>query len=230
MPASSDSISQQQYDQYTADWAALIHNGNDDALEQAFRVPRVGRITFLTFSIDQILALVSAAEVSHIKARFLLLPEAAGVARFSATLFATDATGERLSEYYIPTSAAATTTQPVKPSPGPSTRIPQAVALSWLTDWVAASLLTTALFTTPSGPLQGCSFEVSTFQDPLAAALPYAGQSLFFNLGLGTTESELAPELVVYINALGSRTQGSIRGLPTDDSFYDSSSRCPPST
>ena len=231
MPEYPDTIDQADYTQYTAAWATLLTSGSAEELAQAFELPGVGRITFLTFSLDQLLVLVSVAEVSHIKARLLLMPDALGVPRFGAALFATDADGGRLSDYYIPTPAAATATQTVEPAAGPSTSIPREQTLDWLTSWLTTTALTTTQFTTPYGPLQGSNFAVATFQDPLAAAPPYADQSLFFNLGLHTAGPGLAQTLapVVYISALTSRTQGTIEGIPIGGGFYDMAVPSPPS-
>ncbi len=228
-----DFITPEQYDQYTAAWAALIDSGDATALEQAFEAPGGARLNFLNFSLDQIVALVTAPGVRSIKARFLLMPSPASGSRFSVALFAADTpakdTSEPLTPYYIPTPAPATTTQTVEPAPGPSTQLPRAEAVRWLSDWANTTPqdFTTDIFTTDSGPLQGGNFEVSTFQDPLAAAPPYADKTLFLNLGL-IQDPEPTADLVVYIGALGSRTQGSIEGLPTGDDYYDGLGLCPP--
>lgn len=233
MPEYPDTITQAQYDEYTANWAALIESGNNDALRQAFQAPNGARFTFLNFSLDQVVALVTAPRVLSIKARFLLMPDSAGTPRFSAALFAADTpakdTSEPLTPYYIPTPAPATTTQPVEPAPGPSTQLPQTEAVRWLSDWANTKpeAFTTDIFATDSGPLHGCNFEVSTFQDPLAAAWPYADKTLFLNLGL-IHDPEPTSDLVVYIGALGSRAQGSVEGLPTDDEYFNGGKACPP--
>ena len=231
MPESQDAgfINQTQYNQYTAAWLELLNSGSDDALRLAFQAPSGARINFSIFSIDQILALVSAADVALIKARFLLMPDAAGQSRFSVALFAVDASGHRLTDYYIPTQAAASTTQAVIPSTEPSTEIPSEEALRWLTDWVAASALATALFATSHGPMHGYNFEVSTFQDPLAGGQPYDDKSLFLNCGLNTEAGATLLVLVVYVGLTGSRAQGSLAGIPEDGTFYDNGTSCPPS-
>lgn len=230
MPENPDFITEQQYHEYQDAWLALIKNADNEALREAFRAPQFDRLTFLPFSPDQIAALVATPGVGSIKARFLLLPESAAPPRFSVALFASDGgpdTADKcLSEYYIPTPAAATTAPRVEPSPGPDTKIPRSEAVQWLNDWLKAEL-TTEIFNTDFGPLQGGNFEVSTFQDPLAAAWPYADKSLFLNLGL-ISDPEPTSALVVYIAPLSSRTQGSMAGLPDDDSYYDGGQLCPP--
>jgi hypothetical protein len=231
MPENPAYITPTQYKQYAAAWKELIGGGNTDLLQQAFEAPNGARLNFLNFSLDQIVALVTTPDVRSIKARFLLMPDTAGVPRASLTLFAADTPAKddakSLSEYYIPTSAAATTTQTVEPAPGPDTSIPYARGVSWLTDWADTKDFTTEIFNTDVGPLQGLNFEVSTFQDPLAAAPPYADKSLFINLGL-IPDPEPTAALVVYIAALGSRTQGSVEGLPSDRTYYDKGDYCPP--
>jgi hypothetical protein len=226
-----DFITLDQYKQYTAAWEELIASRNNELLQQAFQAPTGARLNFLNFSLDQIVALVTMPGVHSIKARFILMPDAAGVSRASLTLFASDTPAKddakSLSEYYITTSAAATTTQTVEPAPGPDTKIPYEEAMRWLADWVRTNDFNTEIFTTDSGPLKGFNFEVSTFQDPLAAAPPYEDKSLFLNLGL-IQDPEPTAALVVYIAPLNSRTQGSIEGLPTDGDYYDQGDMCPP--
>ncbi len=226
----SESISPEQYETYSVAWRELIHSANDDELAQAFQTPASERSNFLTFSIDQIRALVSAVGAALIKARFLLMPDATGQARFSVTLFAVDAKGDPLSAYYIPTQLAATTAQAVESSDEPSTQITPAEALHWLTDWVEADALATAMFTTSHGPLHGYNFEVSTFKDPLAEAHPYDEKNLFLNCGLRTETEITLITLVVYISQIGSRVQGSLAGIPGDGPFYDTGLPCPPAT
>lgn len=226
MPEYPDFITEQQYLDYQQAWVNLIKQGDSAKLQAAFGLPGVERITFLTFSLDQIATLVTTPGVQSIKARFLLMPDG----RASLTLFASDEGPENvakcLSEYYIPTPAAATTAQEVEPSSGPDTRVSAAEAAQWLNDWVQNEL-TTEPFNTDSGPLKGCNFTVSTFQDPLAAAWPYADKTLFLNLGL-IPDPELTSVLVVYIAPLSSRQQGSTEGLPSAGRYYDKSVLCPP--
>lgn len=234
MPENPDFITPKQYRDYQAAWEELITQKDDDAFREAFRVADAPRLNFLNFSLDQVVALVTAPGVHSIKARFLLRPASEGLPRFSVALFASDtpahdADVEPLSPYYIPTAAAPTTTQAVEPAPGPDTKTPYVEAYQWLTEWVNTTTddFTTEIFNTDSGPLLGGNFEVSTLQDPLAAAPPYANKSLFLNLGL-MADPEPTAALVVYIAPLGSRMQGSVEGLPTGDVYYDHTSLCPP--
>lgn len=231
----ADSISQVQYDQYTTDWAKLVADG--EALAQAFQASGVERINFLTFSIDQISSLVNAPGVALIKARFLYVTDEAASPYFSTTLFALDADGKRLSDYYIPSLPGllpAAPAQPAGPAAGPDTRIARELALEWLTAWVNEEELVPSLFRTLNAPLKGYNFEVSTFEAPLAAAQPYAGKGLFLNLGLHQDPDSPEPhrmlDLVVYINRLDSRTQGTLAGLPNDESYYNSGMPCPPNS
>lgn len=230
----SGSISPEQYQDYADAWTALIASGNQDALTQAFQLPEVARLNFLTFSIDQVSKLVSAAGAHTIKARFLLLPSAADQPRFSATLFATDADNKCVSDYYVPTQALAAADTGVATALAESTKLSREIAVRWLTEWVNTPALLPACFITGHGPMHGYNFELSTFADPLAAAQPYEGKSLFLNLGLEALPDEPVADqvcnLVVYINLLNGRKQGSVAGLPNDDSFYNHGSACPPAS
>jgi hypothetical protein len=226
MPEYPDFITEQQYFDYQQAWVNLIKQGDDTKLQTAFALPGVERITFLTFSLDQIATLVTTPGAQSIKARFLLLPDG----RFSLTLFASDSgpdnVAKSLSPYYIPTPAAATTAPQVEPSEGPDTHISQSEAVTRLTAWLTDEL-TAETFNTDFGPLQGFNFTVSTFQDPLAAAWPYADKSLFLNLGV-IPDPEPTSSLVVYIAPLSSRRQGSVQGLPDGDGYYNGGGLCPP--
>jgi hypothetical protein len=225
-----DYITEKQYREYRDAWLYLIESADKEALQEAFRAPGFDRLTFLTFSLDQIAALVTTPDVRSIKARFLLRPESAAPPRFSLTLFASDGgpdTADKcLSKYYFPTPAASPTAPPIEPLSEPDTRIPRAEAVRWLTDWLTTNL-TTETFNTDIGPLRGANFEVSTFQNPLAAAWPYADKGLFLNLGL-IHDPEPTSALVVYIAPFSSRTQGTTEGLPDDDGYYDNGVLCPP--
>ena len=226
MPEYPDFITERQYLDYQQRWVNLIKEGDPTKLQAAFALPGVERITFLTFSLDQIAALVTTPGAQSIKARFLLMPDG----RFSLTLFASDGVADTndkcLSKYYIPTPAAATTAPQVEPSAGPDTHILRSEAVTRLTAWLADEL-TAEIFTTDFGPLTGCNFTVSAFQDPLAAAWPYADKSLFLNLG-AVPDPEPTSSLFVYIAPLSSRRQGSTEGLPDDGGYYNDAKLCPP--
>jgi hypothetical protein len=229
----ADFISQGDYDTYIDNWLALVASTDATALPQAFQVPEVNRINFLNFSIDQVTAL-TAPDVALIKARFLAIPDAADIMRFSTALFGLDADGKRLTEYYVPLppQAGPPTTQPTGSAAGAGTHITRKLTVEWLTAWDDTPT-TSALFNVlPNATLRGYNFEVSALKDPLAAAQPTAGKGLYLNLGLHQDpySPELAHtlDLVFYINTLGSRAQGTLAGLPEDESFYNAGMPCPP--
>jgi hypothetical protein len=229
----ADFISQGDYDTYIGNWLALVASTDATALPKAFQVPEVSRINFLNFSIDQVTAL-TAPDVALLKARFLAIPDDSKTMRFSTALFGLDADGKRLTEYYVPMppQAGGSTTEPTGSGTSPNPHITRKDALEWLTAWVDASAVTASLFSTPNGPLRGYNFGVSTLKDPLAAAQPTDGKGLFLNLGLhhDPTSPQIPQtlDLVLYINMLGSRTQGTLAGLPEDDSYYNGGHACPP--
>ena len=230
----ADFIDQAHYERYTNNWETLVKNHEADTLPQAFRATEAERINFLNFSIDQVTAL-TAPGITLIKARFLAIPDASNVMRFSTTLFGLNADGEHLTKYYIPIlppPASAPATQSAEPAAGSETHITRQLAVDWLTAWVDAKAIQPTQFDTPNGILHGYDFEVRTLKDPLAAAQPTDGKGLFLNLGLhqdlySPALAKIA-DLVVYINLLGSRTQGTLAGLPDDESFYNGGTPCPP--
>lgn len=230
----ADFIDQDDYERYTTNWNDLVKNHEADTLPQAFQAAGVERINFLNFSIDQVTAL-TASKISLIKARFLAIPDDSKVMRFSTTLFGLNADGERLTEYFIPmppTPASTLATQPAEPAAGSETHITRQLAIDWLTAWVDAKEVQPTQFDTPNGILHGYDFEVRTLKDPLAAAQPTDGKGLFLNLGLqqdlySPALAKIA-DLVVYINVLGSRHQGTLTNLPDDESFYNGGTPCPP--
>jgi len=229
----ADSISQEDYDTYTANWLTLVNDPDPTALPKAFQIPEVSRINFLNFTLDQVTALV-APDVVTIKARFLAIADGANVLRFSTALFGLDADNKRLTDYYVPLppQAGGPTTEPASSGTGPNPHISRKDALEWLTAWVDANALTASLFSTPNGPLRGYNFGVGTLKDPLAAAQPTDGKGLFLNLGLhhDPTSPQIPQtlDLVLYINMLGSRTQGTLAGAPDDESYYNGGHGCPP--
>jgi hypothetical protein len=223
-------ITQEDYDTYTADWLTLAADA--DKLPLAFQVPEVNRINFLNFTIDQVTALTEPG-VALIKARFLAIEDDQKIKRFSTALFGLGADGNRLTEYYVPLppQAGGPTTQPASSGTSPNPHITRKQALEWLTAWDGTAT-TPALFDTSGGTLRGYNFEVNTLKDPLAAAQPTDGKGLFLNLGLHHDPASpgiaQTLDLVFYVNMLGSRAQGTLDGLPQDESFYNGGHACPP--
>jgi hypothetical protein len=229
----ADSITQDKYDDYIANWLSLVASTDHTALPKAFQIPEVNRINFLNFTIDQITAL-TAAEVTLIKARFLAIPDGSSIMRFSTAMFGLDADGKRLTEYYVPMppQAGPPATQPTGSAAESGTHITRKLAMEWLTAW-ADTPTSSALFkVSPDTALRGYNFEVSALKDPLAAAQPTDGKGLFLNLGLHqnpySPDLAYTLDLVFYVNMLGSRAQGTLAGLPEDESYYNGGYPCPP--
>jgi hypothetical protein len=227
----ADSITQDQYDTYTADWLTLATDST--ALPLAFQVSEVNHINFLNFTIDQVNALVVSG-VTLIKARFLAIEDDQKIKRFSTALFGLGADGNRLTEYYVPLppQAGGPTTQPASSGTSPNPHITRKQALEWLTAWDNTPP-TPALFqVAPNTTLRGYNFEVSALKDPLAAAQPTDGKGLFLNLGLHqnpySPDLAYTLDLIFYVNMLGSRAQGTLAGLPEDESYYNGGHACPP--
>jgi hypothetical protein len=221
-------ISQDQYNQYTANWLSAA-SGSGPTLASAFKAPGIERLLSLAFPIERIKWLVSAVGVRQIKARFLLVPDAHAKLQFTLALFATDAEGARLSAYYLPEAyweTAATTDALGDP-------IPSSLAATWLANWTAVPEVTPALFATSWGPLEGYNFDVSDFVSTLFNAQSFESATAYLGFGLHEYHSPTATEAVLtrtFGLVLQLAGPGQTRLAPRDEDFFDMATPCPPNT
>lgn len=224
-------ISQDQYNQYTANWLSVL-SGSGPALAQAFSAPGTERLQSLAFPIERIKWLVSAVGVQQIKARFLLVPDAHQQLHFTLALFATDAAGERLSAYYLPeaywetTASTATLGDP----------IPSSLAATWLANWKAVQEITPALFATSWGPLEGYNFNVSDFVSALFSAQSLQSAKAYLGLGLHefhapNANAEALTRKFGLVLQLAGPGQAKLEPRNEDlPEFFDMATPCPPGT
>lgn len=177
-------ISQQQFDEYAANWVAASSDPAGGELARSFQLPDSRQLLALvSFPILQIARLVSTVGVAHIKVRFLIkTDETTKQPHFTLALFATDALDARISSYYL----ADEYWKPASPHVAPlhndehapirrrdlsatpaKTEVPEVLARYWLRAWAAVKQATPALFATPYGPLRGYTFELNDFILPL---------------------------------------------------------------
>ena len=122
--------------------------------------------------------------------------------RFGIALYATDALGGRISTYFLndPEPAPATVTAPTEhktleeiksghetatygvaatdDGADASGQVPFNLVKKWINNWQSAPQLSTAMFQTHYGPLQGYNFQLSDFVDPLFQAKTFVQNTL----------------------------------------------------
>ncbi|MBH8568599.1 hypothetical protein KB206_06885 [Microvirga sp. STS02] len=225
-------LSESDFDQYAAEWKVFAGQPGGTPLTDAFFTSNDTRLLTLTIPLERIQWLVSAVGVRQIRARFLLMPGSARK-QFNLALFATDATGYRLSAYYLPEQYYAAGTPDTKVYEP----IPDDLASVWQQKWQAAAEITTDMFTTytrdthESAVLEGYNFEIKDF----VSVLFETGQNITLGLGLhqyhaptATSEEQLTSTfgLVLQAPALGQAARGA--GAARVD--FDMAFPCPPGT
>ncbi|MBD2722089.1 hypothetical protein [Hymenobacter armeniacus] len=214
------------FDEYAAEWHSKISDVGNPDVTSYFANGDSGRLTYVYFSIQRVAELVSAVGVQHIKARFVLMPDAStGQYRFSLVLFAADKDDRQLTAYYLPDAL-----QAVPPTVGEP--LPGSLAGLWQAAWAEATLLTSAMFTTSYGVLKGYNFDLKDFLTPLFTnGQPYDKQQVRVWLGLHgyTTPDDQPTQTFGLMVRRFDPTQGAAGQLQAaDDVFFDLSTPCPP--
>ncbi|MBF9221181.1 hypothetical protein [Hymenobacter ruricola] len=213
------------YTEYAAQWLNKISELDNPDLPGYFN-DGDQRVAYATFSIQRIIELVSAVGVRRIKARFVLLPvQTDEQYRFSLVLFASDDDNRQLTAFYLPDAMAA-------PFPSlPTEPVPGGLAGLWEANWLGADTLTTAMFTTSYGPLEGYNFEIDDFLAPLFTdTADYTDQQIRLKLGLhqyvaaGATSPSQTFGLVVRRFDPSQQAQAKAASA----GFFDLSTPCPP--
>ena len=182
-------INPQQFGDYAQAWIAAAGSGRH--LADAFQKQGYQRLTFASFDFQTVVWLVSTVGTRQIKAQFVLVPEQPTEAGkptpsyFSIVLYAVDSLGGRISAYYLGSNAFT----PLATAHDSTTDIPDIfagskeeansgspvafdLAKTWLDNWTAHKI-TSELFTSNYGPLQGYTFEIGDFMDPLFYSQKY---------------------------------------------------------
>ena len=211
------------YADYAGQWLNKISEQDNPDLTSYFNDGSGNRVTYAEFSIQRIIELVSAVGVRQIKARFVLLPgQGDDQLLFSLVLFATDADDRQLSAYYLPDSTAATSSLPAE-------RVPGGLAGLWEEYWKTEATLTTAMFKTSYGPLEGYNFDIKDFLAPLfTGTTSYTNQQVRLKLGLHQYIAADTTTLTQTFGLVVRRFDGDqqVQGAAADD--YDMSTPCPP--
>ncbi|AMJ66789.1 hypothetical protein [Hymenobacter sp. PAMC 26628] len=214
-------LTPEQFEQYSAEWLKIANDAEGDALAQCFAAPGHGRRTCASLPIQQLVWLVSTVGVVFVRTRFLAIAPSDGhPARFALALFATDAAGKRLSAYYLADAEEAA-------SALHATQVPHDLVKAWLQNWTAAPAVTPVLFATAYGPLQGYTFDVGDFLEPLFAAQPFGDQTLRISFGLHEYYPVEGPLAQTFGLVLRLHDPKKLEG-GSDDPFFDMSKPCPP--
>lgn len=179
MPEAPRTLSRAEFDRYSARWAYIATKKDTHKLQECFFDPQTGqRRAFIAYPAEQLGWLISTVGARRIEARFLAVDDDhGGPERFALALYATDATGEPLSAYYLSSPTAHFQNQPLK---GPvstgdemgATQIPYYLVRRWLNHWASAEKLHPDMFTTRFGTLQGYSFSIGDMMVPLFNSQP----------------------------------------------------------
>jgi hypothetical protein len=191
-------ISQKQFDQYTARWLTAVTSTHYQVLQRSLQPTdeSASRMLSVTFSLQDLILLVSTVGASYIEARFLLkgeeeagqLAENANNERFTIALYATDAHSNRVSAYYLAQDPPVSKSSNIDSTftddctADDAQQVPHYVVRTWLINWQKEPELTPALFTTGYGPLQGYRFSLDDFKQPLFSAPSINNQPPLFDL------------------------------------------------
>lgn len=177
-------ISPQLFSTYAQAWIEAA--SSDQYLAEAFQKSGCQRLTFASFDFQNVVWLVSTVGARQIKAQFVLVPEQRTAdgehapAYFSVVLYAVDSLGGRISAYYLGSNVFTTVSE--KPTAEAGYAAPDSsakedansgspvafdLAKTWLTNWTNQKKISSELFTSNYGPLQGYTFELGDFMDPL---------------------------------------------------------------
>jgi hypothetical protein len=161
-------ISQQLFDQYSANWVEVINQPNAKVLQDSF-LQEGAIITGVGFSTTQIARLVATVGAVHIKARFLIQQSQPGIQpQFALAFFATDSLDARVSSYYVSEKVYTDKTAFVAPSqPHQLTihkkQLHHVLAERWRQQWADLTQVLPEYFATHYGPLRGYTFELNEF-------------------------------------------------------------------
>lgn len=224
MPPTPSLLTPQQFEQYAAEWQKIASGAEGRALEQYFTAPGHGRRTYASLPVQHLVWLVSTVGIAYVRTRFLAIAHDDHPTRFALALFATDAEGKRLSAYYLAdVEDDGSTLQQL-----PATQVPHDLVKTWLHNWAAAPAITPALFATAHGPLQGYTFEMGDFLEPLFTAQPFGDQTLRISFGLHEYYPAEGPLTQTFGLVLRLHDPKKLDGDGSGDPFFDMSSPCPP--
>jgi len=234
-------------EQYAARWLEAVESADPTALRRSFEATTPGpagqprRLRALSFSLRQLVQLVSVVGAARFKARFVLLPaaEPAGAARFALVLAAINALGARVSSYYLaeeyalPAAEDDLTVRADEAATLALGAVPAVLAREWARHWRRAPQVEPAQFASAYGYLRGYAFELSDLVAVLAGVQSPAAGHLVLHFGLHEYyhPGPAAGDSLVQLFGLLLQLRGADKGRFSDgggDPSYDMATPCPP--
>jgi hypothetical protein len=204
-------INQQQFSNYAQAWVQAAGTGNH--LVDAFQKVGYERLTYASFDLQTVIWLVSTVGARRIKAQFVLVPPKHAEdakhepARFSVVLYAVDALDGRISAYYLGNNDFTPNIKQIDAEGDfgkvaddadavGNTNVGAPVAFDlvkrWLTNWSSPKQqISCDLFSSKYGPLQGYTFDLGDFMDPLFYSQKF-GDTQVLHVGFGLHEYHAA--------------------------------------
>ncbi|TDN36287.1 hypothetical protein E4631_08550 [Hymenobacter sp. UV11] len=235
VPSLPGILGQSLFDQYAANWLAIISRPDTAALQQSFVVADdQPLLAGVGFPLERIAQLVGTVGAVNIKARFVIMPPVAGSKPlFSVALFATDSLDARLSSYYVPDQFF---TDPllVAQGGGPTVvhrnQIANSLGQRWARNWQGIKDVKPEFFASHYGPLRGYTFELGEFMAPFFRLDDLAAASLRLSFVLHDyyQPSPTGDDVLTYTFALVLRLERGDKLLDGDDPLMDTAKPCPP--
>jgi hypothetical protein len=191
-------LSQALFVQYAARWLEAVENPDPTTLQRAFEtivldpVGQPKRRRAVSFSVGQLVQLVSVVGAVRLKASFVLVPEAGpdSTARFTLVLAAYNALEARVSSYYLaetydlPAEEAELTVRADEPATLALGAVPAVLGREWTRNWRQAPQVLPTQFAGNYGYLRGYTFELSDLVAPLAGVQSTNAGHLVLHFGL----------------------------------------------
>jgi len=223
-------ISESEFKKWTMSWSELEGN---NALFPSFLYDKKLQLG-VTLNGTAVTALLSTMGATTIKVRFGLREDDKGVFRFELLLFGIDAYGQRLTPYYNPEQVELK--EPSAPIPQDG-NMPDELAVQWKANWAALDQLdklSTALFETNYGFLQGYNYPVKEFMDTLLPVGSTPDITIWFAVhqyyGVPTSPDVAHDKPVSTFGLVFNAASGStstLAGASEESGYFDLTAPCP---
>ncbi len=229
-------LGQSLFDQYAANWLAIISKPDAAALQQSFVVADdQPLLAGVSFPMERMAQLVGTVGAVTIKARFVIMPPVAGGRPlFSVALFAADSLGARLSSYYVPDQFLTGPLVVAQGSAGATmvhrNQIANSLGQRWARNWRDVRDVEPEFFASHYGPLRGYTFELGEFMAPFFRLDDLDGVSLRLSFVLHDyyQPSPTGDDVLAYTFALVLRLDRGEKLLDDGDPLMDTAQPCPP--
>jgi len=217
-------ISDESFSTFTAEWFEAVNN--DKPLTPFFLGKNGSRINNVSFTRNDIVALLSTVGIQTVKVKFGIRDGA-----FTLILFAGDKSGKRISAYY--------TGKPQEEvlASNASEPVPSTLALEWIENWRKFDGdLNNSLFKTACSAeyLLGYTYTMRDLMDSLFQPSNKVGNYLLFDFVLhkayfpGAEKEDQVTETFGMVLIQSDTEQTTLTDPDPNDVFYDLSAPCPP--